>query len=313
MAQVSKGTNYITGDTVTAANINALVDAAILLPGAIGDQVASGALVGADTILVNKSGGLVKATVSQVADAVEAENLYIKRDGSLAMTADLPLVNSLPAGDLSAASKGYVNAQDTIRDSAIAGKVAKSGDTMTGALTLPGNPVNALEAAPKQYVEQYVALSALSGSIVKSVYSENSTYTSINAVIPFDDTIPQNTEGSEILSASITPISSSNRIRVRVSLYTGAGANGSVTGVFSVFRDGVANALFATSNYNDVSYQTNHIEFEFYDSPSSVSPITYKVRIGTNVSTDPIVINGTNLRKFGGVAKCTLVLEEIKV
>lgn len=155
MAQLSKGTSYVTGDNVTAANINALVDAAILLPGAIGDQVASGALVGADTILVNKSGGLVKATISQVADAVEAENLYIKRDGSLAMTADLPLVNSLPAGDLSAASKGYVNAQDAIRDSAIAGKVAKSGDAMTGALTLPGNPVNALEAAPKQYVEQY--------------------------------------------------------------------------------------------------------------------------------------------------------------
>ena len=312
MAQLLKGTTYTTGDSVTAANINAHVDAAILLPGAISEPVASGALVGADTILVNKSGGLVKATVSQVADAVEAENLYIKRDGSLAMTADLPLVNSLPAGDLSAASKGYVNAQDAIRDSAIAGKVAKSGDTMTGALTLPGNPVNALEAAPKQYVEQYVALSALSGSIVKSVYSENSAFTSTNAVIPFDDTIPQNTEGIEILSASITPISSSNKIRVRVSLYTGAGVNGSVTGIFSVFRDSISNALFATSKYNAASYQTNHIEFEFYDLPSSVSPITYKVRIGTNASTEPITINGTNSRKFGGVARCTLVLEEIK-
>ena len=172
MAQILKGTTYTTGDSVTAANINAHVDAAILLPGAIGDQVVSGALVGADTILVNKSGGLVKATVSQVADAVEAENLYIKRDGSLAMTADLPLVNSLPAGDLSAASKGYVNAQDAIRDSAIAGKVAKSGDTMTGALTLPGNPVNALEAAPKQYVEQYAN-------------QQDSTLVPTGAIMPF--------------------------------------------------------------------------------------------------------------------------------
>ena len=172
MAQLLKGTTYATGDSVTAANLNAHVDAAILLPGAIGEQVASGALVGADTILVNKSGGLVKATVSQVADAVEAENLYIKRDGSLAMTADLPLVNSLPAGDLSAASKGYVNAQDAIRDSAIAGRVAKSGDTMTGALTLPGNPVNALEAAPKQYVEQYAN-------------QQDSTLVPTGAIMPF--------------------------------------------------------------------------------------------------------------------------------
>lgn len=312
MAQLLKGTTYETGDSVTADNLNAHVDEAVLLPGAIGDQVASGALVGADTILVNKSGGLVKATVSQVADAVEAENLYIKRDGSLAMTADLPLVNSLPAGDLSAASKGYVNAQDAIRDSAIAGKVAKSGDTMTGALTLPGNPVNALEAAPKQYVEQYVASSALSGSIVKSAYSENSTYTSTNAVIPFDDTIPQNTEGSEILSASITPSSASNKIRVRVSLFTACNPNGSVTAVFSVFRDSIANAIFATSKYKAASLETSNDQFECYDSPATTSTITYKVRIGPVISSDPITINGTNSRKFGGVARCTLVLEEIK-
>lgn len=311
MAQILKGTTYTTGDSVTAANINAHVDAAILLPGAISDQVASGALVGADTILVNKSGGLVKATVSQVADAVEAENLYIKRDGSLAMTADLPLVNSLPAGDLSAASKGYVNAQDTIRDSAIAGKVAKSGDTMTGALTLPGNPVNALEAAPKQYVEQYVALSALSGSIVKSAYSENSTYTSTNAVIPNDDTIPQNTEGIEILAASITPSSASNRIRVRVSLYC-ASPSGSSTTNFAVFIEGISNAIFATAAYFDLVNETQQIEFECYSTPASTSLLTYKVRFGPSSASNNASINGNNSRKFGGVAKCTLVLEEIK-
>ena len=311
MAQILKGNTYATGESISAASLNAHVDAAILLPGAIGDQVASGALVGADTILVNKSGGLVKATVSQVADAVEAENLYIKRDGSLAMTADLPLVNSLPAGDLSAASKGYVNAQDAIRDSAIAGKVSKSGDTMTGALTLPGNPVNALEAAPKQYVEQYVASSALSGSIVKSAYSENSTYTSTNAVIPFDDTIPQNTEGSEILSASITPSSASNKIRVRVSLYC-ASPSGSGTSCFAVFIEGISNAIFATSTYFDFVNETQQIEFECYSTPASTSLLTYKVRFGPAGASNNVSIIGNNSRKFGGVAKCTLVLEEIK-
>ena len=311
MAQLLKGTTYTTGDSVTAANINALVDAAILLPGAIGDQVASGALVGADTILVNKSGGLVKATVSQVADAVEAENLYIKRDGSLAMTADLPLVNSLPAGDLSAASKGYVNAQDTIRDSAIAGKVSKSGDTMTGALTLPGNPVNALHAAPKQYVEQYVASSELSGSIVKSSRSVYSDYASTASIIPFDDTIPQNTEGAAILSAFITPSSSSNSIRVRVSLYCSS-PSGSATGVFSAFRDSNANAIFATSVYFDTALETKQIQFEFFHSPATTSSTQYSIRFGVGSASNTISINGTNSRRFGGAGQCTIVLEEIK-
>jgi hypothetical protein len=311
MAQILKGTTYTTGDSVTAANINAHVDAAILLPGAIGDQVASGALVGADTILVNKSGGLVKATVSQVADAVEAENLYIKRDGSLAMTADLPLVSSLPAGNLSAASKGYVNAQDAIRDSAIAGKVAKSGDTMTGALTLPGNPVNALHAVPKQYVEQYVASSALSGSIVKSSKYVEFNYASTTSIIPVDDTIPQSTEGLPIISAFITPSLSSNLIRVRASLYCSS-PSGSVTGVFAVFRGVNANAIFATSEYFGSALETKQIQFEFFDSPATTSPTQYLIRFGVDAASNTISINGTNSRKFGGVAQCTLVLEEIK-
>lgn len=38
------------------------------------------------------------------------------------------------------------------------GFVNKAGDTMSGALTLPGNPSSALEAAPKQYVDTMVPL-----------------------------------------------------------------------------------------------------------------------------------------------------------
>jgi uncharacterized protein DUF4082 len=40
---------------------------------------------------------------------------------------------------------GYVGGDPT--------KVSKTGDTMTGPLVLPGNPVQALQAAPKQYVD----------------------------------------------------------------------------------------------------------------------------------------------------------------
>jgi hypothetical protein len=39
-----------------------------------------------------------------------------------------------------------------------AGFVQKTGDTMTGALTLPGNPTTALQAATKQYVDLHLPL-----------------------------------------------------------------------------------------------------------------------------------------------------------
>jgi hypothetical protein len=41
---------------------------------------------------------------------------------------------------------------------ALAGKVAKIGDTMTGPLVLPGDPVTALQATPKQYVDARAVL-----------------------------------------------------------------------------------------------------------------------------------------------------------
>jgi hypothetical protein len=48
-------------------------------------------------------------------------------------------------------------------------KVAKAGDTMTGYLTLNGNPVNPLHATPKQYVDsrlpQYTIISGVGSSI----------------------------------------------------------------------------------------------------------------------------------------------------
>src|SRR5262245_34874571 len=52
-----------------------------------------------------------------------------------------------PAGDVNASN---VQAAIVELDQE---KVAKAGDTMTGLLTLSGNPITALQAAPKQYVD----------------------------------------------------------------------------------------------------------------------------------------------------------------
>jgi hypothetical protein len=73
MAQINKGTTYsISNATVTIDNLNAHVDGATLLPGAIFDQTAlpgsSASLT--DQVLLLSGGNLNKATLSQVAPAV---------------------------------------------------------------------------------------------------------------------------------------------------------------------------------------------------------------------------------------------------
>jgi hypothetical protein len=68
MAQLQKGTTYITGDQVTAANLNSLVDSGILTPGAVTDQTAKTVPLAADTILLHSAAdtALRKTTMTQL-------------------------------------------------------------------------------------------------------------------------------------------------------------------------------------------------------------------------------------------------------
>ena len=62
-------------------------------------------------------------------------------------------------------------------DTADALKVAKAGDTMTGALVLPADPTLALQAATKQYVDNSVATGTTSGSRTLNVKNGASSLT----------------------------------------------------------------------------------------------------------------------------------------
>src|SRR4029077_4090498 len=50
-------------------------------------------------------------------------------------------------------STQWIQAAASTTDINNSGLVQKSGDTMAGALVLPGNPTSALQAAPKQYID----------------------------------------------------------------------------------------------------------------------------------------------------------------
>jgi hypothetical protein len=65
---------------------------------------------------------------------------------------------TLGDNDASVATTAFV--QGTVSGTA----VLKNGDTMTGALTLPGNPTSALQAVPKQYVDN--AITAAAGRLI---------------------------------------------------------------------------------------------------------------------------------------------------
>jgi hypothetical protein len=146
------------------------------------------------------------------------------------------------------------------------------------------------------------------GVIVDRAYAEYTTYTDLTVAIPQDDTIPQNTEGTEILTATITPKSTTNRVRVRFQGMISTSA--SDIGCAALFQDSIANALAAVGN-NITGNNLEHVALEFEHVPGTTSAITYKIRAGSS-STVNTRFNGHSARRYGGTARATLLIEEIQ-
>ena len=105
------------------------------------------------------------------------------------------------------------------------------------------------------------------------------------------------------LSLSITPASNSNKILVTCNVYVG-GDDNSFQG-FKVFRDSTAIGLgtAATGNQSNVSfanfmtnvsssaYGVRNVCFEFLDSPSSTSSLTYKIQFASTFNSVISYIN----------------------
>jgi hypothetical protein len=148
-----------------------------------------------------------------------------------------------------------------------------------------------------------------SGAVVDRAYAEYTANADLTATIPYDDTIPQNTEGTEILTATITPKATTNRVRIRFSGF--AESNGNVNVTVALFRDDGADAIQARGQVlwggspEQLSLEHEHV-------PGTTSAVTYKIRVGPSAST--IRFNGrVATRIYGGVAAATMVVEEIAV
>lgn len=148
--------------------------------------------------------------------------------------------------------------------------------------------------------------------VVQRVYSEYTANADLTTVIPYDDTIPQITEGTEVLTAAITPKSATNRIRIRFQCFGQNSGAGQAKLLSALFVDATANALCAScsDDPHTTGVAMNNI-MEYEESAASTTARTYRIRVGPHTA-DTIRLNGTTAaRRFGGVARATLIVEEI--
>jgi hypothetical protein len=148
------------------------------------------------------------------------------------------------------------------------------------------------------------------GTVVQVVNVQTGAFSSTATIIPFDNTIPQNTEGAELFTLSITPKSATSKLLIVANVQ----ATISNTGwpAIAVFQNSTANAIAATASYVGTSTGGVTIPFAYYMTSGTTSSTTFKLRFGTNSGTMYINSMGSS-QLFGGVCISSMTISEIAV
>ncbi len=148
-----------------------------------------------------------------------------------------------------------------------------------------------------------------SGSIVQKVVTAETAGTTCTVNIPVDNSIPQNTEGNEIMTVTITPTDASNIIELYFhSLLTEGG--GVHTSVGAFFVDSTADAIHAET-IGAAGDNKSNVSLYYREVAASTSARTYKLRVGASTGATYINSNA-GAAVFGGVNHRYLIATEVK-
>jgi hypothetical protein len=198
------------------------------------------------------------------------------------------------------ALKGSTSGQVTLDVPAAAG---------TNTLTLPAKTGNIITSADSGTVTGTMIASLPTGAVIQVVNSSPAAYASGTTLIPLDDTIPQITEGTEFVTATITPKSATSKLYILFSgsVYSSAAFTWTIG---ALFQDSTANALATVPSFITTAGAMTNLNISYYMTSGTTSATTFRVRIGPSASAT-VAINGINARLFGGSCSTTLTIIEI--
>ena len=146
------------------------------------------------------------------------------------------------------------------------------------------------------------------GHIIQVVNQTSNTATTSTATIPYDNTIPQITEGFEILSVTITPKSANSKLFFNVLFNGYHSAENSAGFTLALFQSGVSNALssqiFTVTNNNFYTRMMQH-----HMTAGTTSSTTFSVRGGAPSGT----LTTNSGTYMGGSVNSYLTIMEIGV
>ena len=154
------------------------------------------------------------------------------------------------------------------------------------------------------------ATNALSGSVIQVLNNLVTASSSSATTIPEDNTIPQNTEGFQVLSKAITPNNSSNLLLIIANIAAYSSST-SIRPTAALFQDSTANALNVAKGSAAGSIDGSLVLIH-YMTAGTTSSTTFAIRIGGG-DAGTTTFNGRAAgRIYGGVMASSITITEYK-
>ena len=157
------------------------------------------------------------------------------------------------------------------------------------------------------------------GTVLQVAYEELLTSGTTSVAIPADDTIPQNTEGTEILTLTMTPNFASSYLLVQViaNLSENTDVAGPQGAIAAIFRDSTADAIAADFALGDAivaaaaALNVANFSFCFRVAATAATATTFKLRVGGETAVAMRWNGFSGGRKLGGSWRTSMTVTEI--
>jgi hypothetical protein len=156
-----------------------------------------------------------------------------------------------------------------------------------------------------------VRITPLPGMVVNAAYAETTAATSTSArMAGAIATIPQQTDGTQLLTVSITPKSATNKLRIHAVIPYSCGITGGAW--FAFFKDSAAPAVSALILNQTAGFLWNAV-LDLEIVAGTTSPVAIKLRYGTIDATYTVYINSASGTQYmGGSQRAVLEILEIQ-
>lgn len=151
-------------------------------------------------------------------------------------------------------------------------------------------------------------------SVIALTYAQTSGIITLTGTVPYDTSIPQLTEGTEVFSRSINVSTTANFVKVSGQLFAAESANTANFIIVSVFENTTANAIRTVAFFPQLNAQIGIAvpdPYTFIFTPGTTGAVTYSLRAGCDIGTGYInAYNATT--SFGGALFSNMLVEVYK-